>query len=206
MYSQIDEEKVILDYYKIIKSKNGLKFSNKILDIGANDGETLSNTRGLIIEYPEIVGYFVEPNPESFEKLQKLYYKNHNLYNFAISDVDGKLEMYCNGSHITDNDRGLLSTLIYSETERWQDEKWEKKIVDSKKYPFHDVNFDFISIDAEGMDEIILSQIDLSNTHILCIEWNSIEERKKNIDEYCQKFSMSILHQNSTNLIYKNES
>ena len=42
MYSQNNEEQIILEYFK--------DFKGNLLDIGANDGVTLSNTRKLAIE------------------------------------------------------------------------------------------------------------------------------------------------------------
>jgi FkbM family methyltransferase len=202
MYSQLGEDKIILKYFESFKEKYGSFLSNNILDIGANDGITISNTRALILKYGEIKGYFVEPNPICFEKLRDLYGESHNIYNFAISDIEGRMEMYCNGSHLSSSDNGLLSTLVLEETKRWGDEKWDLIEVDVKKYPFGEINFDFISIDTEGMDETILFQIDLSKTWMLCIEWNSNQERKNTIDNYCKKFSMNLLHENDINLIY----
>ena len=96
-----------------------------------------------------------------------------------------------------------MSTILPDETKRWgENEKWELVEVEVKKYPFIDVDFDFISIDAEGMDEIILKQIDLTRTYIMCIEWNSNEDTFNSINSYCTSFSMRILHQNGINLIY----
>lgn len=201
MYSQLNEEEIILDYFSEAR-KNKISLSGNILDIGANDGITLSNTRALILKYPDIKGYFVEPNPECFSRLKNLYDKNHELYFFAIGETDGKLPMYCNKHHISPSDIGLLSTLIQKETQRWGDEKWEIIDVDVVRYPFNDIEFDFISIDAEGMDESILFQIDLSKNKLLCIEWNSVEERKQSIDNYCKSFRLELIHENSINLIY----
>ena len=202
MYSQQGEDEIILERFSYLKKKYSSFLSNNILDVGANDGITISNTRSLILKYSDIKGYFVEPNPVCFEKLKKLYGDSHNIYDFAISDVDGQMKMYCNGSHLSSEDNGLLSTLIWNETKRWGDEKWDIISVNVKKYPFKNLDFDFISIDAEGMDETILFQIDLSKTWILCIEWNSNQERKNSIDDYCNKFDMNILYENGTNLIY----
>ena len=138
MYSQLNEEEIILDYFSEAK-KNRIFLSGNILDIGANDGVTLSNTRALILKYPEIKGYFVEPNPECFSRLKTLYDKNQELYFFAIGETNGKLPMYCNKHHISSADIGLLSTLIHKETQRWGDEKWEIIDVDVVRYPFNDI-------------------------------------------------------------------
>ena len=62
--------------------------------------------------------------------------------------------------------------------------------------------FDFITIDAEGMDMEILKQIDLLDTQLLCIEWNSKNEIKEEILEYTSKFGMNkIIYQSGENLL-----
>lgn len=202
MYSQLDEEKIVLEFYRGLREKHEVYLSKKILDIGANDGRTISNTRALVLEYPDVVGYFVEPNPVCYEKLKILYPKIHMIFNFAISDFNGETQMYCNGSHLSPDDNGLLSTIVEKETKRWGSEKWDIINVQTRKYPFSNINFDYISIDAEGMDEIILSQINLEKTWILCIEWNSEMDRENIFNEYCGRYSMNLIHKNSTNLIY----
>lgn len=202
MYSQLDEDDVILSFYRNLREKYPEFLSNKILDIGANDGETISNTRALIINYPDITGYFVEPNPACYKKLSSLYTDKHMLFDFAIGDKDGVSQMYCNGHHLSSNDVGLLSTILEKETKRWGNEKWEAVEVEVKKYPFGSINFDFISIDAEGMDEIILPQINLEKTWIICIEWNSEPQREIFFNDYCSKYSLDLIHKNSINLIY----
>ncbi len=203
MYTQLEEEKYILEAFKKLK-ENGIEMSNRVLDIGCNDGQTISNTRALLLEYPELECYFVEPNPYAFEKLKSLYESSHHhLYSFAIGVSDTVALLYCSGHHFTEADTGLLSTIVESETKRWgENEKWEHVEVEVVKYPFADISFDFISIDTEGMDEKILKQIDLSKTHILCIEWNSVDEVKISIDEYCSGFGMHLIHENGINLIY----
>ncbi len=59
MYSQNNEEQIIIEYFK--------DFKGHLLDIGANDGLTLSNSRKLI----ELgwTGDLVEPSPNAFQKL-----------------------------------------------------------------------------------------------------------------------------------------
>lgn len=205
MFTQIDEESFILSEFENLLINFPDRLSNTILDIGANDGITLSNTRALLLKYPHLRCYFVEPNPICNQKLKILYNDpRYKVHDFAIGNYDGITDLYCNGNHIGENDTGLLSTIIENETKRWgNNEKWELVSVDVKKYPFSDVHFDFISIDAEGMDLDILKQIDLSRTYLLCIEWNSNQNVFSEIDLYCKSFSMHLLHKNSVNLIYK---
>ena len=203
MYTQLEEEKYILSIYETLLN-SAEKLSGNILDIGCNDGQTISNTRALLLKYPELKCYFVEPNPYAFEKLQTLYSDSrHLLFNYAIGDTDTTAVLYCNAHHLSENDTGLLSTIVESETKRWgESEKWEHVTVEVLKYPFSQIDFDFISIDTEGMDEKILKQINLTKTKILCIEWNSIDDVKSTIEEYCHQFGLKIIHENNINLIF----
>ena len=58
--------------------------------------------------------------------------------------------------------------------------------------------FDFISIDAEGLDLDILRQIDLSNTRMVCVEWNG--KQKEEFIAACPGFRL--IHENGENLIF----
>lgn len=52
------------------------------------------------------------------------------------------------------------------------------------------------------MDMEILKQIDLLDTQLLCIEWNSKNEIKEEILEYTSKFGMNkIIYQSGENLL-----
>ena len=76
MYSQNNEEQIILNYFS---GKKGT-----FLDIGANDGVTLSNVRALA----ELgwKGALIEPSKISYDKAVKNYkdYKWINIYNCAL--------------------------------------------------------------------------------------------------------------------------
>jgi FkbM family methyltransferase len=203
MYTQLEEEYYILKAYDRLVDESA-ELTGFILDIGSNDGETISNTRALLLKYPHLICYFVEPNPHAFAKLESLYSKSHHrLFNYAIGEADGSATLHCNSHHLSKKDTGLLSTIVESELERWgENETWQRVEVEVLKYPFSQIDFDFISIDTEGMDEKILKQINLTKTKILCVEWNSIADVKSNIEEYCRQFGLKIIHENSMNLIF----
>ena len=55
-YSQNGEQKIILEYFQD-------KYKGKVLDIGANDGITLSNSRALIEKGWD--GVLIEPAPSA---------------------------------------------------------------------------------------------------------------------------------------------
>jgi FkbM family methyltransferase len=198
-YSQNQEEKYILEFFK---GKTGT-----LLDIGANDGVTFSNSRALIER--EWVADLVEPSPKAFERLEVLYEGNKNVYlwNCAISNQSGHAFLLESGSLIDKGDTSLVSSLKKDETVRWKKVDFVKVEVETCTIndlsAYSDIpNWDFISIDAEGYDLEILRQIDLTNTQLLCIEWNSVDVLRKSILEYTSKFNMNkILYTSGENLL-----
>lgn len=206
MYSQGKEQKHIVEFFKDQQIGH-------VLDIGANDGKTFSNSLRLI----ELgwLAVLVEPSPACVAKLNVLHSGNDNVIiaQVAISHTTGKAIFHESGAllvpEIVDKSNvSLVSTLIESEKDRWDslNMQWNeysvitKSWADFKKdYPFV---YDFISIDAEGMDMEILKQIDLTDVKLLCIEFNSIEAVRLEILEYTAKFGMnSVIYQSGENLL-----
>lgn len=200
MYSQNNEEEIILNYF-------AGKPAGTLLDIGANDGVTFSNSRALVEQ-----GWYsvsVEPNPEANDKLCKSFagteYKG-TIVAAAICEHDGEIMLHCNAPHIQ-GDTGLLSTTVETETERWQDLQFKPVAVEAMTFKTLCERtavdkFDFITIDAEGMDYEILKQIDLTavGCKCLCIEYNG-KEPEKYID-YCAAHGLKEIHRNAENLIF----
>jgi hypothetical protein len=79
-YTQQLEQDVILNYFE--SKEHGI-----LLDIGANDGETFSNSRALILN--GWTGALVEPDPQPLYKLEKLYYHNP-----SIQIIDNAIDNY----------------------------------------------------------------------------------------------------------------
>lgn len=198
-YSQGQEQEVILNYFG---NRKGF-----FVDIGANDGQTLSNVRALAL-----LGWYglcIEPEEIAFNRLHKLYKKNDKVtvLNGAASTEDGLKPFYASGEHLKKGDIGLLSSLNQSETKRWVNEKFHEQYVQCftwkriKEMCFID-KIEFLSIDAEGMDYEILKQIDLNDVEVICIEHNSNRDQLNNIIDYCSKFGMGRkLLQNLENII-----
>ncbi len=182
VYSQNNEQDVILDYFK--------DFKGKFLDIGANDGLTFSNSRALA----EIgwQGTLIEPSPEPFKRLKALYNKTKcKVLNIAIGDSSGEITFY-------DCVDTLLSSTNLELVKSWNRPYEEIKVkvkTFNEAVPVND--FDFITIDAESMDLIILRQIDLTNVKCLCIEHGNTIEAE--ILEYCTGFKTIL--RNYENLI-----
>src|SRR5690242_2629682 len=113
-YSQSNEQEAILKYFG--------DFIGTFADLGANDGQTLSNTRALAEK--GWCGVFVEPSPMPFAKLKNLYEKEKKgcfyLYNFAIGNFNGSGVLHDSGSLLKTGDTGLVSTLVAEEKKRFE--------------------------------------------------------------------------------------
>ena len=122
-YTQQLEQDVILNYFE--SKEHGI-----LLDIGANDGETFSNSRALILN--GWTGALVEPDPQPLYKLEKLYYHNPSIQiiDNAIDNYNEKITMHCSGTHLNMGDMGLLSTINEKEKERWHSETFTEVEVD----------------------------------------------------------------------------
>jgi len=85
MYSQNNEEDVILNYFG--------SFVGTFLDCGANDGVTLSNTRALAER--GWCGVLVEPSPKAYARLKENC-KNYGCiytYPFALGITNGTITL-----------------------------------------------------------------------------------------------------------------
>lgn len=196
MYSQNNEDQVILDYFGFT--------DGVLLSIGENDGFTFSNVRALIERGWK--GVLVEPSPKAYARLEEVY-KNHKgiyTYPFAIGNHNGTGILNESASLINPQDVALVSTLKPEEMDRFKTItqytpvevkvfRW-KTFLNRLKYK----TFDFISIDAEGLDLDILRQIDLSNVRMICVEWNG--KQKEEFKSACKGFRL--IHENGENLIF----
>lgn len=216
-YSQNNEQDIILDYL----TRNNLT-KGKLLDIGALDGERLSNTRAIMETYAEWSGVFVDASPYSFVKLVDLYKmepRRATLINLAIVPedmLDGSpiLEFY--ETHETK--LPILSGVSSSVKNH------------AHKYGFEEVNadgdpvnprttyvgkvgmrelltrfgpsFDFINIDVEGYSARLVMQdwFDLRNygCKLLCVEHDGLYRQ---IQEKLLLSGYSVLGLNGENII-----
>lgn len=196
MYSQNQEEEVIVSYF-------GNKIGN-LLDIGANDGITFSNSRKLL----ELgwSGELVEPADIPYLKLKELYKDNKRvkLHKVAISDSRGELTFYSSGEHVGNGDSDLLSTLSIVDKQKWENSTvyQESKVHSLKWLDFYNWQiYDFINIDAEGYDLSILKQMDLKELgcKCLCIEHNG--HQYNDMIRELRRYNYKTLLVNNENLI-----
>ena len=167
-YSQNGEEKIIV---KELGDSKGF-----FIDIGAFDGERLSNTRRLALNGWS--GILVEPHPVHAEKCRKLYADRSDVVTaeVAICDRDGECEMFANDT--------FYSTLDPEETKRWKackDITFAKVSVRTmtfatffKSFVNDQQTIDFASIDAEGSDHVILRDMLAMGVRptLVCVEHN----------------------------------
>lgn len=201
MYSQSNEERYILEYFG--------DYVGTFLSLGENDGVTFSNVRALALKGWK--GVMVEPSPKAFERLKVLYngHKGFYLYQVAISDHNGKGILQESSALCSAADVALVSTFHSHEMDRFkrtvQYEPIEVKTFRWKTFQnrlksTQIKSFDFISIDCEGEDLEILSQLDLTNVRAICLEWNSKPELQKDFEHYLDGFKL--LYTSGENLLY----
>lgn len=198
MYSQNNEQQVILNYFK--------DFKGTLLDLGANDGKTFSNSLKLIE-----LGWsadLVEASPKAFEKLEILHKNNEvKLHNVAIADFCGHVDFYDSGTLLNKEDSALVSTIDTNELKRFPKVEYNKivvKAIDFKTLLEQTKNktFNFITIDIEGVDWIVLKQMNLTNLEVkmLIIETNGVDNQK--FIDYVSNFGLTLIAKNGENLIF----
>ncbi len=205
IFSQNNEELVIKKFFE---SPAGNLKPGTLLSIGENDGETLSNSRALILGGWTAV--LIEPDPVAFSKLQALYKDNTrvDVFDFGIGDVRGRIPFYSSDTHLDKGDTGLLSTFSEVETKRFPGTVFHKIEADMLTWAeFYSMEvgprtYDAVLIDAEGFDLKILRQLDFSilKTKLVCVEWNSKERHL--YDRIMTPIGFRLLHVNAENLIY----
>mgnify|MGYP000353453888 FL=1 len=105
MYSQNNEDEIILDYFKLNYPENeGVR---TMIDIGANDGKTFSNSL-LFVEN----GWkctLIEPSKRAFTLLKDLHSNNPNviLHNYGFAMFNGTQTFYESGAYRDGDDVAL---------------------------------------------------------------------------------------------------
>lgn len=204
-YGQNEEDKILLDYFA---EEDPTKLN--ILDIGANDGITLSNSYAAIKKGWNAC--LVEPSPIVFEKLRNLHRDNGkvHLFEYAISRSNlNNVTFYESGSLLTKHDHALVSSLSNTETQKWRGAGTEFNTILVKTRTFDKFmnesplkTFDAISIDCEGEDLNVLKQINLRQVkcRFLIVEFNGKDGNLFKI--YCEYMGMKLVYSNAENLIF----
>ena len=205
-YGQNKEDLIMFNH---IKDTYGSNYIGNIIEIGANDGFTLSNSK--LFRDKGWKAFLVEPGKKSYQLLIKNPEQNCQYFNIALGDQNSVMKFYESGEHLFKNDVGLVSSLILDETTRWKKNgvKYEEYDVECltwktflSKFKLDNESFDIISIDIEGLDYELLIQMDLNKLEckLLCIEFNG--KRKDDFVNYLKNFDMKLIHENAENLIF----
>jgi len=211
MYSQNSEDTLALDYFN---HKEGATKLKTLLDIGANDGVTFSNSKFLIEN--GWLGFLLEPSEIAYAKCVETHKNNATntfIFNLGIANETGEQVFLESASHLPNGkDISLLSCVPSRLTERLRRKVsfTEHKAMFytfedfEKKYLMEGDKFSYVSIDAEGYDWDILKQIDLKKygVEMVCIEWNGIAQLADNFAHYCAPFGLTELHRNEENIIF----
>ena len=144
MYSQYDEEVKILEYF-------GKSFG-RFLDVGAHNGKSLSNTYQLGLNGWS--GVVVEPCPMLVQPLlDNLRGMNVRVVNAAIGVTRSLSSFKISGT-------SFGATLVDANVEKWKKdlvftEIWVAPITWAVLFQTFPPPYDFISIDCEGMSEVL---------------------------------------------------
>jgi FkbM family methyltransferase len=194
MYSQNNEESIIVNYFKSNHISHG-----KFLDIGAYDGKTFSNTHKLA----EMgwAGVCYEPSSKPFAALRLLYSGNSRIVviNSAVGQTNGVIRFF-------DSNGNAVSTTDVSHKTKWEKSsiKFNEIVVNctSAKDVIirHGLKYDFVNIDTEGTNvQILRVLIDAGlKFNLLCVEHDG------NIEQIIKMFPGCVnLLQNGENIILK---
>lgn len=159
-YSQHGEQDHILEFFKG-------QPTGRFLDIGAFDGMTNSNTRALSDVGWD--GVCVEANPISFIKLLA----NHQ-HSTKVSCVNAAVLPSVKAAHFFNSREPQLATCLSKEHlgEWYSNNFWVSSITGEMIAAEFGEQFDFVSLDVEGVDLSVLATLGpvLKNTKLLCIE------------------------------------
>lgn len=189
-YSQLDEQYHILRYFG-----NGV---GTFLDIGANDGKTFSNTYALSLLGWS--GVCVDASPRAFASLTATHANNDKItcLHAAVTNEDGSIVLH----EASDT---LVSSLDAGQPKAWASYgfEWNDVEVPAMTVPTMLAKacrsqFDFVNIDVESHDIVILQQMNLEamGVKMLCVEHNN---RFDAIKALCPGFRE--WHRNGINLL-----
>jgi len=185
--------------------KNTPKF---LVDVGANDSKTLSNSFPFIVDGWRAI--MIEANPHVYERLKNNLkdYDSATLMNIACSDQEGNGELFLG----RDGLEGLLSTLC-KERNSWFDYARTKtkikvnvstlnSILRSVNFPS---DFSILMIDTEGMDFEVLKGLDFSKySPRIIITEEYLHNAKKHRNKYAllEKNGYTCKHKIGSNTIW----
>ena len=194
-YSQWGQDEFVVSVLK--EKRNGY-----FVDIGAYDGITISNTYYLEKEL-DWKGLCVEANPHTYNMMTEC--RNTECINIAVAPYEKEVEILLNGWSSAINDSFTSSEILKQNFESVKvnaitiNELFERYNVPSE--------FDYLTIDIEGGELEILSQLDFSRWRfkVLTYEHNSHLVDHENYPDLVKRREQmeEILYKNGYSL-YKN--
>lgn len=180
-FSQSGEDMIVRYIFDILNIANP-----SYIDVGAHHPFFLSNTA--LFYKTGSTGINIEPDPDLF-KLFPIHRKRDINLNIGIAEKAGFSDFYIISA-------STLNTFSKKEAENYKNEG-EYKVVDVKKIPVNTISNiisekcdgkfpQFLNVDAEGMDEIIVQSIDFEKNHplVICIETASFSNSGNNIKNH----------------------
>lgn len=166
-YSQCGEDLIVKFIFDNLNIKNP-----SYIDIGAHHPYYISNTA--LFYQTGSVGINIEPDPILFEAFEKNRKKDKNL-NIGISDCEDVLDFYIISSP-TLNTFSKEEAVNYEKEGSFKIQKTQKIKVNTLQNVLNEFSNgifpQFLSVDAEGIDELIIKSIDFEKNFpiVICIE------------------------------------
>ena len=187
------------------------------IDIGANDGISVSNT--FLFALKGARGLCIEPVPSTFRLLSSLYLFNNKItcLNYGVSDTNKKTEIVSSGllSYLPETQDDKLQQLLSNYFPE------QKKVENVELVPFDKIikytNFpneiDLLSIDVEGHELNVVKSIDFARYHfqLIVIETHSKNrsgnlmwehQKIKEIETVLSRFGYKKVNESNTNSFY----
>lgn len=197
MYSQNNEQEIILNYFNNYGNGNGGRF----LDIGAFNPFKFSNTRALYERAWR--GVYIEPSPMCFQSFKEVYASDPRvqLLNCAICEHDGSVTFY-------ESFGDAVSTTDITHKLKWEQNAGSKfstiqvpamSMTKLLSQFGHDI--DFLSLDTESTNYQLFNLLPNDFLHrlkMICIEHDGFHT---SIEMKLQAFGFNKLLLNAENLI-----
>lgn len=207
-YSQCGEDLIVKFIFDNLNIKNP-----SYLDIGAHHPYYISNTASFYENGS--TGINIEPDPVLFKNFLKNRKKDINL-NIGIADSEGILDFYVISSP-TLNTFSKEEAIQYFKEGNYTIKSIEKIKVNTLFNVLNEFSNgvfpQFLSIDVEGIDEIIIKEIDFKKNYpiVICIETISFSTsgnglKNKDLIEYIEQQGYLLYADTNINSIFVRES
>jgi FkbM family methyltransferase len=167
--SQVDQEMVLLPYLHLLAGQNKGTF----VELGALDGHTMSNTLAIEACF-EWRGLLIEGNPNLWAELNEtMKNRNHSTHEcMAVCEQEGTV----NFTSTTRGWSGIPEKMFDQHKNDFGGYQGDTVKVPCNRLDFflkeHDMasGVDFLSLDVEGGEELVLGTVDISLFKLILIE------------------------------------